>query len=62
MNLWELRRARRWGSEHIDRYPTREAAEQVARDDIFVNGNKGRIVLVDEDKRIVYYDVHAEES
>lgn len=57
---WELRRRLRYGSERIDFFPTRGAAELFARMNIERAGNVGRIVSVIG--HTVYYDIHAEDE
>lgn len=60
---WEVRRALRWGSEHITACTTREAAEAVAKDDIAKHGSVGRIenvVAHEGGGGCVYYDVFEE--
>ncbi len=59
MRMTELRRALRWGSEHVGWYSTENEARQVAEQDIAANGNVGRIEAVVGS--VVYYTVHEEE-
>ena len=57
---WEIRRGLRYGSERIKVVRGLDAAKSHARADIAANGDKGRIELIDRDKRILYYDIHPE--
>lgn len=57
---WEIRRALRYGSERIKIVRGLEFAKSYANGDIVVNGNVGRIKLIDRDKRILYYDIYPE--
>ena len=59
---WEVRRARRWGSECMTYVPFRVDAETYARQDIARHGNVGRIIKIDRNTRTLYYDVYEEES
>lgn len=60
MAMWELRRALRYGSEHVGYVEGEVKAETVARAEIEANGKVGRITFVDRQQRILYYDVHEE--
>lgn len=60
MAKWEIRRALRWGSEHIRFVGSENMARAYAAGDIVANGDKGRIEYVDQEKRILYYDIHEE--
>lgn len=57
---WELRRRRRYGSERIDFFPTRGAAELFARMNIERAGNVGRIECVIG--HTVYYTIYADDE
>lgn len=57
---WEVRRALRYGSEHMGFVETETVAKNRAYADIEAHGDVGRIDLVDREMHIVYYDVHPE--
>jgi hypothetical protein len=59
---WELRSARRYGSDHVGFFPSRELAEDEARRRISRTGSVGRIEHVSVETRVVYYDEHEEDS
>lgn len=62
MAQWELRRALRYGSEHIRFTDGLQIAKSLAIGDIAANGNVGEIRLIDRDKRVLYYDIHPEDE
>lgn len=60
MPKWELRRALRYGSEHIKYVDGLAIAKSYAIGDIVANGDQGRIELIDRSKHILYYDIYPE--
>lgn len=60
MAQWEVRRALRWGSEHIRFVEGLQLARSYAIGDIVANGDVGRIETIDRKKRVLYYDIYPE--
>lgn len=56
---WELRRTLRHGSESFGNFSHDQCMAR-AHTDILIHGDVGRIVLVDAENQIIYYDVHSE--
>jgi len=59
---WEARRCRRYGSEHVGHFATEEDATRLARKEIKDAGSHGRITYRDSEKRVLYFDICAEET
>lgn len=59
---WEARRALRYGSERIGYFTTKSSAVRRARAEIEAAGRHGRITYTDDKKRIIYFDIYAEET
>lgn len=59
---WETRRSRRWGSEYIESFVTKEAAISDAESDIIRNGNLGKITYIDQERQVIYYSIYPEEN
>lgn len=60
MAKWEVRRALRYGSEHIRFVEGIHLAKSYAIGDIVANGDVGRIETIDRKNRVLYYDIHPE--
>lgn len=57
---WELRRRRRFGTEHVGWFQSLRLAQLNARKDIEANLNEGRIEGIDRPSQTVYYNIYEE--
>lgn len=59
---WEARQSLRYGSRHVAFFDTEEDAASFARKEIKDAGSSGRITYRDDEKRVLYFDIYAEET